>query len=468
LISRLDIEERVREWSLREDIVEKDYVIGWLLWGIGSDPLLGETWAFKGGTCLKKCYIETYRFSEDLDFTVLPGGPIAPSEVEGPLSTVLERVAEASGIDFSRRPPALKGHDSGRFTAGRVYYVGPRRTPGIASVKLDLSGSEQVVRPTVMRAIAHPYPDALPGPSTARCYCFDEVLAEKIRALGERGRPRDLYDVVNLYRRQDQESSLDAGEIRAVLVEKCRTKGVPVPTLGSVRTAERLEEVRSEWENMLRHQLPELPPFQDFWTVLPELFEWLEGKPVPAGLQVLQVAGPPAEPSWAPPATVTTWGWPISLETIRFAAANRLCVELGYERSRRIIEPYSLRRSRAGELLLYAVRADSGEPRAYRVDRIESVRATQRTFAPRYRVELAASGGLQVPLVATRPRTAPPPRSRRPARSGLVYIIECPYCWKRFRRSSMAKEQLNEHKAPEGVRCPGSGRRGHLVVTRHR
>lgn len=30
---------------------------------------------FKGGTCLKKCYIETYRFSEDLDFTVLPGGP---------------------------------------------------------------------------------------------------------------------------------------------------------------------------------------------------------------------------------------------------------------------------------------------------------------------------------------------------------------------------------------------------------
>jgi hypothetical protein len=37
LISRLDIEERVREWNLREDIVEKDYVIGWFLWGIGSD-----------------------------------------------------------------------------------------------------------------------------------------------------------------------------------------------------------------------------------------------------------------------------------------------------------------------------------------------------------------------------------------------------------------------------------------------
>lgn len=129
---------------------------------------------------------------------------------------------------------------------------------------------------------------------------------------------------------------------------------------------------------------------------------WLEGKPVAAELEVLRVAGPPIEASWAPPATVATWGWPISLETIRFAAANRLCVELGCGGSRRIIEPYSLRRSRAGDLLLYAVRADSGEPRAYRVDRIESVRATQRSFTPRFRVELAAAGGLQAPPVATR------------------------------------------------------------------
>jgi len=31
------------------------------------------SWAFKGGTCLKKCYFETYRFSEDLDFTLTEG-----------------------------------------------------------------------------------------------------------------------------------------------------------------------------------------------------------------------------------------------------------------------------------------------------------------------------------------------------------------------------------------------------------
>jgi predicted nucleotidyltransferase component of viral defense system len=82
VIGRPDIVERVGEWQLTEEVIEKDYVLGWLLWGIGADPVLGDQWVFKGGTCLKKCYIETYRFSEDLDFTVLPGGPYQPEQIE--------------------------------------------------------------------------------------------------------------------------------------------------------------------------------------------------------------------------------------------------------------------------------------------------------------------------------------------------------------------------------------------------
>jgi predicted nucleotidyltransferase component of viral defense system len=49
-----------REWGLTEEVVEKDYVLGWLLWGIGSHPGLRDRWIFKGGTCLKKCFVETY------------------------------------------------------------------------------------------------------------------------------------------------------------------------------------------------------------------------------------------------------------------------------------------------------------------------------------------------------------------------------------------------------------------------
>jgi hypothetical protein len=52
------------------------------------------------------------------------------------------------------------------------------------------------------------------------------------------------------------------------------------------------------------------------------------------------------------------------LETIRFAASNHLCVKLGYHGTQRIIEPYSLRRTQDGNLVLHAVRVDNREHRA--------------------------------------------------------------------------------------------------------
>jgi len=47
-------------------VVEKDYVITWLLLGI-SDSTLKNVLAFKGGTAFKKAYFEDYRVSEDLE-----------------------------------------------------------------------------------------------------------------------------------------------------------------------------------------------------------------------------------------------------------------------------------------------------------------------------------------------------------------------------------------------------------------
>lgn len=69
MITNREIADAANEWRLRHDVVEKDYVLGWLLAGIAAHPAT-KRWAFKGGTCLRKCWFETYRFSEDLDFTV--------------------------------------------------------------------------------------------------------------------------------------------------------------------------------------------------------------------------------------------------------------------------------------------------------------------------------------------------------------------------------------------------------------
>jgi uncharacterized protein len=55
---------------LGDKTIEKDYVLTWTLLAIAESPLRDRL-AFKGGTALKKVYIPDYRFSEDLDFTLL-------------------------------------------------------------------------------------------------------------------------------------------------------------------------------------------------------------------------------------------------------------------------------------------------------------------------------------------------------------------------------------------------------------
>lgn len=397
MITKTDLNERTREWGLREDVVEKDYVIGWALWGIGSDHRLSSSWAFKGGTCLKKCYIETYRFSEDLDFTVLPGGPVETSDVLPILRDVFERIYEESGVDFREREPVVRMRPDGRSAEGRIYYRGPRNAPTFASIRLDLTISEQVVRPTVLRAIAHAYPDTLPAPATVRCYGFEELFAEKLRAMGERSRPRDLYDIINLFRRKSFLPHSDL--IRSVYTEKCNSKGVEVFTIEALRVSPFREELESEWANMLAHQLPALPPFADFWEELPRLFAWLEGSVPPDELARIP-ADAETDAGWSPPSTVWVWGEGVPLETVRFAATNHLCIDLGYQGSSRLIEPYSLRRTTAGQLLLYAVKAETGEIRSYRVDRIESIQVNLKPFTPRFVVEFTETGSLTAPPTA--------------------------------------------------------------------
>jgi predicted nucleotidyltransferase component of viral defense system len=478
MITNQEIKNLVTEWGLRDDVVEKDYVLGWLLWGIGSAPDLNTRWAFKGGTSLKKCFIETWRFSEDLDFTVIPGGPFKPEDLEPIIKRVLERVRDESGIDFSIRTPLFKFADQYQYTEGRIYYRGPRNAPQAASIKLDISGSEKIIQPTVLREISHPYSDQLPTPATVRCYAFEEVFAEKLRAMGERGRPRDLYDIVLLFRRRDLQSEPQL--IKAVLEKKCEAKAIPVPTLESIQNASTKGELVSEWENMLVHQLQTLPPFNDFWDALPDIFNWLSGSFKPVELVSIPVKGDQGT-AWAPPPTIWQWGLGVPLESIRFAAVNHLCVELGYrkengEYSNPIIEPYSLRETQDGNLIIYAIKTATGEVRAYRVDRVQSIKVTNRVFKPRYRIEFSSVGGIHATPTEHRSRgnvhggyssssrsSYSSFRKSTSRSSGMKYVFQCTLCQKKFTRSKY-DSRLNEHKNSYGMRC--SGRIGTFIGNR--
>lgn len=477
MIGREEITRVAGDLALRPEVVEKDYVLGWMLAGIFHDEVLSPTWVFKGGTCLKKCFFETYRFSEDLDFTITDKRHLDPDFLVARFTQLGQWLYDATGIEIPADMLRFDVWDTPRGSrAGqaRISYRGPLVRGGDPPrIRLDLTADEVLVRAPVMRPVGHPYTDAPAEGIEARCYAFDEVFGEKIRALAERSRPRDLYDVINLFR--NGELAAAANAVREVVERKCAFKGIPFPTLASLDPFR--EELAGEWQNMLGHQLPALPPIQSFLEALPEFFEWLAGRPrsIVLGVHPLigntQVIRAPAGSIGFGEANVP------AIETIRFAAANRLCIDLEYRdeqgrHSNRLIEPYSLRRTQAGDVLLMAVRAESGQARSYRLDRILSARATQRAFVPRYPVELTPAGPLSIPDKETRSsgsggfgRGFGLPRTRgRAPQTGPTYVFRCTVCGKAFEHKTY-DGTLRAHKNRGGQDC--YGRFGTYVRTKY-
>ena len=69
MIKPIEIKQFAHQSGVRDIQIEKDYILTWILYGISKHEELSKVLAFKGGTVLKKVYIEDYRYSEDLDFT---------------------------------------------------------------------------------------------------------------------------------------------------------------------------------------------------------------------------------------------------------------------------------------------------------------------------------------------------------------------------------------------------------------
>lgn len=478
MISRRELLDTANTMSLLPSVVEKDYALGWALAGIFAHEELRESWVFKGGTCLKKCYFETYRFSEDLDFTLKDASHLQEGFLQRVFKDVGEWIYERTGLEF---PADLQDFDiyenlrGNPSCEGKLSYRGPiaPNSGGLPRIKLDLTADERLVMPPVRVPIFHPYNDAPEDGIEVLAYAYEEAFGEKTRALIERTRPRDLYDVINLYRNTEARPS--ASVLLDVLTQKCEFKGIAVPEVGDLDDGK--GEFEGAWETMLAHQLPALPPFNAFWDTLPEFFAWLAGASSPEI---------PASYALASGETVIrerTLRLPLSnsvqshLEIIRFGAANQLCIDLDYQGSTRRIEPYSLRRTRDGNILLHAWSVDRDAHRSYRVDRIQGARTTDRTFAPRYTVELTPAGPVSIPptqrsrsssrsagtgsmRVAARPTRR---RAARPSSSfskGPIYIYQCGLCGKKFRRKKRSSK-LNKHKGHSAFPC--SGRTGVLV-----
>jgi predicted nucleotidyltransferase component of viral defense system len=260
MIEKQELIAKSIEWNLPIHTVEKDYVLGLILYGIANHPDLKENWVFKGGTCIKKCYIAGYRFSEDLDFTLLSKANLDPQIIHSQLNEVSEIVLSSFGlvINVTNIKVSSFPDKHGLFLQAKLPFRGPVSISGsYPNIKFDLSAEEKLVDTTERKKLLHNYSDANDGICEILSYSFSELFAEKLRALTERARPRDLYDVVNLYDcYQDFDANLE--QIKRILKKKFDHRGLTYPTDLQNIPEHQIAELKVDWDVMLKHQLANL------------------------------------------------------------------------------------------------------------------------------------------------------------------------------------------------------------------
>lgn len=277
MISKNEISNSSAKLGLSLDVIEKDYVLGWVIAGINQDGGLSDSWVFKGGTCLKKCFLNDYRFSEDLDFTLKNRTHLDTTFLEEKFKAISEWVYENSGIEIPTEDINFKERETIRNTVsikGKLSYHGPiRRLGSLPRIKLDLTVDELLVDEPTKSVVHHSYSDLQENLFNISSYSYPELFAEKLRATVERSLPRDLYDVVEIFRRKDLLPS--SSNVKKILVKKCEYKGVEIPSRKVMKDAEKVAELKSAWNNMLKHQLKDLPDIDIYLEEYSQIVDWL-------------------------------------------------------------------------------------------------------------------------------------------------------------------------------------------------
>ena len=386
MTDKTEIKEFAAKMGLRADIVEKDYVLGWLLAGISAHKL-SESWIFKGGTCLKKCHFETYRLSEDLDWTVLSAKHIDERFLVDSFQDISDWMYQNSRIELLKDLISFKVYKNKKGTVsakGKIGFRGPLlKKVGLPKIQLDLTADEILALPPIKRKVRHPYTDEPAEGISTLCYSYAEIFAEKARALAERARPRDLYDIIYLFRNRAFLS--DRKLLWSVLKKKCDYKKINMPDFESIKSHPKIDELKSEWKNMLEHQLPVLPPLESFWRELPLFFNWLNSGATEKPLKKITAT----QKLWRPGEIKNVYSTNFVIEKIKFSAINRICVELNCQGKKFVVEPYSFRKSGEGGILLYGCYQKTGKPDFFKIKDTQSAEATTTAFSPRYAVEIS-------------------------------------------------------------------------------
>jgi predicted nucleotidyltransferase component of viral defense system len=174
------------EWARRagwptDEQNEQDLVLSRLIVEIARDRYLGEELVFRGGTCLHKLHADkVYRYSEDLDYVRRTGGGIA--EVTRSLTAIGERLGMEVRTQIAVHP---KVHLRAPFESGT----------GRMQIKIEVNTLERSPTRGLLRRPYAVRSSWFSGEAEVLTFSLPELLATKLRALFQRSKGRDLFDL---------------------------------------------------------------------------------------------------------------------------------------------------------------------------------------------------------------------------------------------------------------------------------
>ena len=232
----------------QRDLIEKDLILHRLLIELSFDKYFSENYAFKGGTCLMKCYLGYYRFSEDLDFTYIQSHLFGKTgkQIDKTLSKetdhvvkIIEDIANKIGLDFKsdkKDSRYINFGGSNKQITFKLWYI-PDGQTAETFIKIQINFFEELKYPVKKKHADNIFFGKLEKFKSAfllpehsewilkipelKCYDSREILIEKVRAiLTRRGtKARDFIDVYMI----EKKEKLDAEDFRKQIVDKTKS-----------------------------------------------------------------------------------------------------------------------------------------------------------------------------------------------------------------------------------------------------
>lgn len=240
-------------------VVEKDYILDWILWGISQNLYLRNRIVFKGGTALHKMYFPDWRFSEDLDFTTIK--EIRKDKLNDAINVLCDVIRKKVGIELQTKEITLSGKElSEWFYEIKIEYRGPRGqiTPPLPTILIHITVDELLIDMPIIKRIIAPYED-VPLDFFILTYSLEEIFAEKVRTiLHQRCFPKDIYDTWRIL-----------GEVKNLIninkffdIYFCKTRyrdkipGIPNDIDNTI------QRLRNNWTSGIQRQIGQPPNFE--------------------------------------------------------------------------------------------------------------------------------------------------------------------------------------------------------------